>query len=821
MDFNQRMEEMKRDMERKRREMEERMKGLSSTYYRSATTSAQRSETFGSNIEPYESPKSIEDKTEETKQSVTKSPLPHLPGLESESESKLAMFERLYDSIYCDVVSPKSFAAFGYSDTDFSPLTNLLASIGEIELYEALYELADEILPEPWIRNKTCYGDFIKFIERERIEKYLSRHDINPKKLVKQLKEISEVRNSCNHKGVVTLAGFDRFFHKTYTQFFNDTLPLIIKLKKNSSVSSFGKGYGFLDSFSDNKTTALDLDLYLDQIAKTLGVASPANLMDSVEPGSEICVVLTDTIQLSIKYHQCERGSGNIRSKLEAIINEMSVTDRKYILFDTSDNEWTEYLKDGKSWLSYVRILDRIHEIISQGDKNAVHHLLIIGGDDVIPMPRLYNPVFDVLTAKGEDQPLEQNLETDMVYNYSSDCISLERDNRLDIMKLCRNKPSFFVGRLPLESGLIPNQYVDDIFKYMLSDLKYSQTPMHVNKVGAVAMERCTNISRILNKGLPLADLSHIDKTFAKNDIFLSPGISIGEMPETIAKTFVSELRDCDMLTFLTHGTSDPSISEFVGEPYSMDANPVAFESKILEDSKVRIMVPMSCWGARFIGYEREKSILIQSLYDYEVMVFMGSSRSSWSYMDPGEELVCGHLVIRNFILYLLAGKTAGEAMFYARLSVLRNNKEITPHDLTSVQEFNLFGDPMFRLSPTMSVEKLGATLDKNIPDLDNIDVVVDTKVIFQKETGSTSILDRVRNLVDSNLNSIRNRINDILYKQYNIEGRDLSTISRFTTKHGRKGMNFVYKRKSDAITSYTIARTDSEGNLEAVIQSF
>lgn len=159
--------------------------------------------------------------------------------------------------------------------------------------------------------------------------------------------------------------------------------------------------------------------------------------------------------------------------------------------------------------------------------------------------------------------------------------------------------------------------------------------------------------------------------------------------------------------------------------------------------------------------------------------------------------------------------------MLAARKSVLRNLEDLHPYLLTTVQEFNLFGDPMFRLAPTMSTEKYGIGRADEILDLENKDVVVDTKVIYRKDAGKPSILDRVRNLVDSNLNSIRSRLNDMLYKQYNIEGRDLSIISRYTTKNGREGMNFVYKHESDFVTSYTIARTDSEGNLEDVIQSF
>lgn len=822
---------MKRDMERRRREMEERMKNLSSSYNpqsaspynpQSAYTpqpavTAQKTDSFKPQVEALPSAEPDEGQGSST----PATPLLHHPGLENESESKLAMFEKLYASVYSSGISPKSFAAFGYSDTDLSPLANLLAGIGEIELYEALYQFADEILPEPWVRNQTCYGDFIKFIERERVEKYLTRHDINPKILAKQLKEIKEIRNSCNHKGVVTLAVFDRFFQKTYVKFFNDTLPLIIRLKKKPFNDSYGIETGYLESYSKNQAPAKDWKEYLKQIAKAIAGGSTSGIIADVKSGSAICVVLTDTVQLSIKLYRREGESSKIRSDLEMISNRMSEIGRQYILVDASDEKWKNFFKEDKGWQSYVRMLDNIYDLISQDNPEALPHLLILGGDDVIPMPRLLNPARDHFLEGGWDQPLENTLETDIIYSYGSDSISFHRNGELNIEKLFLHKPSFFVGRLPLESGLISTQYYEGILQYFISDIEYAGNKMRVNKIGAVTMECCSNISRLLFAGLPLADLSHIDEAYAQNNIFRSPGIELGAMPAKISNLYINTLRDCDLLTFLTHGSPDPSSTVYTGQPTGKKEYPAAFVPDILEDSKVRIMAPISCWGARFIGYERSKSILLQSLYNHGVMVFIGSSRTSFGKHDSWPKIGFGQAIVRSFILNLLAGMSAGEAMLSARLSILRNVEEINMLDLLTVQEFNLFGDPMFRLAPTMSTEKYGIGRADEILDLENKDVVVDTKVIYRKDAGKPSILDRVRNLVDSNLNSIRSRLNDMLYKQYNIEGRDLSIISRYTTKNGREGMNFVYKHESDFVTSYTIARTDSEGNLEDVIQSF
>ena len=73
------------------------------------------------------------------------------------------------------------------------------------------------------------------------------------------------------------------------------------------------------------------------------------------------------------------------------------------------------------------------------------------------------------------------------------------------------------------------------------------------------------------------------------------------------------------MLLFNLHGADSPNMSGFYNDEDE------AFNIDMLAESNALVFNTVACFGARYHGYSRDKSMLLSSLYEYNFLLYAGS----------------------------------------------------------------------------------------------------------------------------------------------------------------------------------------------------
>lgn len=174
--------------------------------------------------------------------------LTHFEDLEEDSKTKIGTFERLYDEY---LSRPKKY---GFDDTDYAPLVNLLCSVLEVELSFAIYDkflLYWQAIQKPYEinlkpREKCTLGTIevlLRYAEKdgknlmpkelknewETAENYFGE---NYKELHSYISKFQNIRNKAAHKDTISQKVFKEFFD-IYQPFFEQKMPYILALKKH------------------------------------------------------------------------------------------------------------------------------------------------------------------------------------------------------------------------------------------------------------------------------------------------------------------------------------------------------------------------------------------------------------------------------------------------------------------------------------------------------------------------------------------------------------------------------------------------------------
>lgn len=737
------------------------------------------------------------------------------------------MFDRLYESQYMRFETAAEYT-FGYDTIDYAPLINPLVCLVEIELDKALSPIARKRK----INYRRMFGDFITILHDNGCRKLLSGKINDLGKAIESVENIQRMRNSVSHKGVVDRKAFLDFYNGCYLPFFNEVLPQFIGLKLSWGKSSFGDENIVYDHPSMSQSRIFD------------------NQGHNAATSPFIAVILTDTEQLSIKYlHDINIGGVNgpaviARRLFDPYIESAAHIGIQYLLLDAANPDYGRYLDKERSWQSWLEMLDRFKSAYLS-DVTACVGLFIIGGDDVVPMPRLRSPISNAVTDSTKTEVLESTIEADWVYGFDKSHITLDEDGYLDFSRLSGAKVCFHVGRLPLESGLMASDYVDDIGGYLTRSLGALHNGISVGKVGAVGCRTCGIITTKVVDGFPQPRIDDMDERYRQGNVFISPQLRLDidegspDLPAVL--TYINRIKECDMVTTILHGGPAPSRPGFCGELRNKEGiveQPTAFAPFMYDGANVKVMVPVCCWGARFIGYQRNSSSLLSAFLNHEVLLYMGSCRTVYgqfdtNFMDANGNIAAepylqwGEWLVRLFMQHLMEGYPAGLALVLAKNDYLAHHSTGTPEDILTVLQFNLFGDPMLYVIPEDAPSACGnhtATLRADIERplyVRNTGFSYhETEVDNMRPTEHKSILERIRSLVDRNLDDITHRLGDMVYRQYGINPRTLRHISRYTAGGGENGLRFEYSEEGNcpAITS---VYTDPQGNIRRIARSF
>ena len=497
-----------------------------------------------------------------------------------------------------------------------------------------------------------------------------------------------------------------------------------------------------------------------------------------------------------------------IASVLQTIVPRLEEASIKAVLLDVSN-----ITEDGDNWEEYKNAM--VDAIEQQGwSKGPDTYVMIIGGDDCIPMPRVPNPKYT------NDDPVGlKKLHCDIMYSMDYLPYTYDFTRGKDSFTLYQQfeDVDFVISRLPLPED---DDCINDISTFEEDMNAYFDKAIpklagiEVNKVILTSAQVWIPASTYMANGLPSVNLSHYLPSSAKaGNVVVAPEVSIKN--EDVYTKYSNAYQEADMVLFNLHGSDAHSGSAYYGQRGN-DYPPVVVPSKIGYTS-AGIITSCACFGARFIGYPRYESMLLASLYnsDNNIVLFVGSCSVAYG----GSPHAFSETMLKIYTDYLMSGMPAAQAWTKAKLDYLQSTSDDIRGALATFLMFNLYGLPMLHVITNYQskykksiMEEKHASVTKTYSE--------ERSTLFKRnpETNSMDILSEVRSAVDANLAAIRQTIEKELYEKFGLDSKDLTSIESYvsTDSNGeqQKGYYFNFAQKNDLFTSRIYAQTDEKGKI-------
>ena len=440
-------------------------------------------------------------------------------------------------------------------------------------------------------------------------------------------------------------------------------------------------------------------------------------------------------------------------------------------------------------------------------------HLFIIGGDDVIPIPRVEDP-----WPYGSEQ-----IPTDTCYAFEGTYIVDLLDNRdSDFTVGCaRNN----VARMPLEDGKLSTDIRSDLGAYFNISGMYGDG-IPVGNVLMISNRDWIPASCTMTQHLPLL-YNNDDPELIRNGMYISPKL-LTQDAESLG-IYCKSLDNADMLMFNLHGADAKGMCGFYSEAE-------AFNPSLLSHGKARVFNTVACFGARYAGYERNDSMLLSALYGGGVLLYTGSLVSvpmfSNGETDEVRELILNpgtgsEVLMRLYPLYQFKGMTGGKAMLQAKCDYFNmcRNIEDDCFSMSTALMFCLYGNPMLHVRRCYHVIESALRNDAMPPAAVKADGMPLRKTMRQrllkKDMNSQSLIDQIRGYVDDNLNAIRTMVEQHLYRQLGLNPQTLDSIDQFSrpTIDGNyeMGYSFNYHDPNRQFAADTFVEVDAKGKTKRI----
>ena len=494
--------------------------------------------------------------------------------------------------------------------------------------------------------------------------------------------------------------------------------------------------------------------------------------------------------------------------KLKVNISQIKELLSLFISARRNENVYYECIDVSDAGLSPQDCWEKHQKILAGKYRHSLYHenkktiyVFIIGGDDIIPMPvvKHFRPTSN-----------EKDIETDILYSFLSEP---DTQQKLEKWELFQYPQTVHVGRLPLAADATWEHLENYLHRCVLLNQSkgiplhqaYAQCDPHWKKVSIEVMKEIINSNCIPTYDPP------IDPRFYYQHIFLTPDITV----DIVDKVFNT---DAQLYYFNMHGSNAPSVSGFLGQSIieGQGASIGISPRELTRANKANIVVTEACYGAKYIQKKVNDSMLLSAVTE-QTMIYIGSSRIAYGAVDqPLQSSVWtsnADIIAQVFMSEMLSGSTAGEALFKARSEVFKRTSEASAENMLTVTEFNLFGDPSLKTSRTSKHSKASETDFLIIPS------AATTKCEIENlyENKPSSILSAVRQLVNINLQHIREKIDKHLYEYYQIKPRELTHIFLNKYANGKKEYTYAY-----SLNEYTrlLVNTSPQGEIMEILTS-
>lgn len=507
------------------------------------------------------------------------------------------------------------------------------------------------------------------------------------------------------------------------------------------------------------------------------------------------CVVFTDSNRLAAKYRTSRQDVCKLLHR--NLDNHPSV---EFLILDAVD--YQDELGSQPTWKEYREVV--VDFMAGMGLTPSMKlSLFIVGGDDVIPMPRVVNPINE-----------SEMLHVDMLYCFKDDEIET-----LDMRKAMCN-----VGRLPLESGSLSSKLSDDLQSYFNLSNMMLASGIEVNKVVMTTAESWLPASHDMVRGLPVQELTKISGA-TNGNLYVSPRLSVDD--SYVVRQYRSDIAQADLLMFNLHGSDTSRNSSFYGEGLNGHNTPEAFRCDMLKHSGARILNTVACFGGRYIGYNRKDSMLMSALYGGGVLLYAGSCTNALGRTGRMHHVAQDALIpsgysesfMKLYTLYLFKGVTAGEAFLAAKCDYYNfcHTLDGDEQALATVYMFNLYGMPVLSVNKDKDIVQ-GARGFQEVKPVNITKKYSYRPVSADNKLSSGDILEQVRSAVDRNLRLIRNTVESKLYSYWGLNPCDLTRIDEVLNNSAHDGYRFEYFTQGDMVGKRTWAYIDKSGNVKDVV---
>lgn len=487
------------------------------------------------------------------------------------------------------------------------------------------------------------------------------------------------------------------------------------------------------------------------------------------------------------------------KDKVYGVISSYVSSCNSYIdwqIVDISDEIYADI--DTTNWWAYIPILNDYYIGIGLQERSYCP-LFIIGGDDIIPMPTISNPLNDL----GREY-----LYSDMAYCFDSPNIRLE--------DYVSQKPRFAVGRLPLTR----DWDLEGLTAYLSDCVDFAANGIPIRGAAMTTTQSWLRASNEMMRDIPTVSLSE-DYVPLNNRMIVSPDLDTSY--EDMYNGYVHELKKVDFLVCNLHGNDDREIPFFIGEDASQSYYTVATQPLMLEETAPYIFNTVACFGGRYIGYRLEESMMMTALA-YGTMLYCGSGEIALggSDMEGNSELM-----MKLYNIYLHKGIPAGLALIKAKQDYYRtcHNDDGDERAMFTILEFNLFGCPIISMQPKLSADYEPRLLGYPITKKSQTSYRPKTiEVISGGAHKAEDIHAYVRGLVDNNLSIIRQKVEVEVYQRLGLGKDNLQQVMRVSQDNREIGYQFLYawspQQSYRSFQMYYIVDTDIKGDITKIIHT-
>lgn len=511
---------------------------------------------------------------------------------------------------------------------------------------------------------------------------------------------------------------------------------------------------------------------------------------DGSEESPDRGVILTDTFMLSDEYG-CRRD--DVLAVIRRYVDDRARVGFKWFLLDLADPE----VETPDNWQGIISILADFNARNSICRPGSPVPLFIIGNDSVIPMPQMANPTTGVVGGEY----------LDVDYRYA-----FEAQGDEDDFAPFMTEASYHVGRLPVP--FTEDCDVKELAGYLERCSRMEdEGGMDIGDASMVSTESWIPSSKDMVADIPITKVDEECGLSVEGKLILSPTLDMEDY-DTL-HPFMDIERRADYLVCNLHGDDHPQASSYYGEDINHSFMPTGFDIGLLSENAPRIIISTACFGARFIDYACDDSMLL-SAFANGTFLFVGSCVTS---LGNPEGAAFSEYLTKLLNVYLHQGMPAGKAFSKAKEDYYRerSSEDDPVFALFTNLEFNLFGNPALTMKAKLPKDYVPKGVRIGGRGAPTYKAFKNTVLVRKGPDAHGDILSQVRAEVDRGLERISNTIQEELYDRIGLRGLELDSIIEYDTGPER-GYYYTFDKHYDRFNTKAIVKTDLGGAVKRII---